>query len=113
MGMYCSNCGKEIKAEHDFCGHCGFDVKTAQGKSEPVFEGIYSEQKLKPSGCLTVICCVLGGIVGVFVGALLGGLNGAAFGDVTMVHAMVEIVGPSGLLGGGFGAVILLRELKS
>ena len=58
--MYLSNCGKEIKAERTFCGHCGF--KAAQGKSEPIFEGMYSEQKSKPVGCLAVIGYILGGI---------------------------------------------------
>ena len=80
MQVYCSNCGKEIKAEHTFCGHCGF--KTAQSKSEPVVEGMCSDKKSKLVGCLAVIGYILGGIFFVIVCIVIGAILGTSVGQV-------------------------------
>ena len=52
--MYCSNCGKQIKAEHTFCGHCGFDLSTDSEKDT------FVTQTEKTLGTSSLICDGLG-----------------------------------------------------
>ena len=52
--MYCSNCGKKIRADHTFCGHCGFDLSTDSAKDTVV------TQTEKTLGTSSLICGGLG-----------------------------------------------------
>ena len=52
--MYCSNCGEEIRDEHTFCGHCGFDLSTDSEKDTVV------TQTEKTLGTSSLICGGLG-----------------------------------------------------
>ena len=54
LRMYCSNCGKKIRAEHTFCGHCGFDLSTDSAKDTVV------TQTEKTLGTSSLICDGLG-----------------------------------------------------
>ena len=59
--MYCTNCGKEVKDDDNFCSGCGFNLK-AEGNAQSPAEGVYalpesqtSEKKLSKKNSTGII----------------------------------------------------------
>lgn len=47
--MYCTNCGKEVKDDDNFCSGCGFNLK-AEGNAQSPAEGVYALPENQTSG---------------------------------------------------------------
>ena len=104
--MYCSNCGEKIRAEHTFCGHCGFDLSTDREKDTFISQ---TKNKSSLNGCWKVFAVLLGAIGGVFVGAFIGGAIGSSSG-LEGLGAGILIGGFIGLVAGGVGVGIAVSK---
>ena len=104
--MYCSNCGGEIRAEHTFCGHCGFDLSTDSEKDTFITQ---TKKTSSLNGCWKVFAVLLGAIGGVFVGAFIGGAIGSSSG-LEGLGAGILIGGFIGLVAGGVGVGIAVSK---